>query len=82
MKYNIRSIFLKKAYTKCGRETGPRSLAEKSQLSISLDQQSAIIQFVSIVYPVLLTSRFYLIQSFFKKHEKGLELVSLSHFMH
>ena len=36
--YNMRNIFLEKSYTKCGRETSPRSFSEKLELSISLDQ--------------------------------------------
>ena len=36
--YKMRSIFLEKSYTKCGRETSPRSFTEKLKLSISLNQ--------------------------------------------
>ena len=36
---NIRNISLEKSYTKCRRETSPKSFAEKLELSISLDQQ-------------------------------------------
>ena len=35
---NMKNIFLKKTYTRCGRETIPRSFSKKSTLSISLDQ--------------------------------------------
>ena len=38
--YNMRNIFLKKSYTKCGRETIPRPFSKKSKLNISLDQYS------------------------------------------
>ena len=43
IKYNMRNIFLEKSYTKCGRETIPRSLSEKSKLRISLDQYSKLL---------------------------------------
>ena len=36
--YNMRKIFLKKSYTKCGGKTIPRPFSEKLQLSISLDE--------------------------------------------
>ena len=39
IEYNMRKIFVKKSYTKCARETIPRPLSKKSQLSIYLDQQ-------------------------------------------
>ena len=35
---NLRNIFLKTSYTKCGRETSRRSLSEKLKLGVSLDQ--------------------------------------------
>ena len=38
IEYNMRNIFLKKSYTKCGRETSPRPFSEKLKLSIPLDQ--------------------------------------------
>ena len=38
IEYNMRNIFLKKSYTKCGGETSPRPFSEKLKLSISLDQ--------------------------------------------
>ena len=34
---NMRSIFLKKSYTKCGGETSSRPFPKKSKLSLSLD---------------------------------------------
>ena len=37
IKYNMRNIFLKKSYTKCGGETSTRPNSEKSKLRISLD---------------------------------------------
>ena len=41
--YNMRNIFLEKLYTKCGRETIPRSFSKLSKLSISLDQYSNVL---------------------------------------
>ena len=38
IEYNMRNIFVEKAYTKCGGETIHRPFSEKSQLNISLDQ--------------------------------------------
>ena len=35
---NMRNIFLKKSYTKCGGETIPRPFSKWSKLSMSLDQ--------------------------------------------
>ena len=49
---NMRNIFLEKSYTKCGGETSPRSFSEKLKLSISLDQQSKVLQFAFIVWQV------------------------------
>ena len=40
---NLRNIFLKKSYTKCGGETIPRPLSKKPKLSISLDQHSKVL---------------------------------------
>ena len=41
--YNVRNIFLELSYTKCGRETIPRSFFKKSKLSISLGQYSKVL---------------------------------------
>ena len=38
IEYNMRNIFAKKSYTKCGGKTIARPLSKKSKLSISLDQ--------------------------------------------
>ena len=43
IEYNMRNIFVKKSYTKCGREIIPRSFSKKSKLSISLDQWSKVL---------------------------------------
>ena len=38
IEYNMRNVFLKKSYTKCGGETIPRLFSKNPKLSISLDQ--------------------------------------------
>ena len=40
IEYDMRNTFLEKSYTKCGRETVPRSFSKRPILSISLDHQS------------------------------------------
>ena len=40
LEYNMRNIFLKKSYRKCGRDTIPKPFSKKSKLGISLDQYS------------------------------------------
>ena len=37
IEYNMRNVFLKKSYTRCGGETIHIPLSKKSKLSISLD---------------------------------------------
>ena len=36
--YNMRKIFLKKSYTKCGGETIPKPFSKKTKLGIFLGQ--------------------------------------------
>ena len=43
IEYNMRNIFVKKSFTKCGGETGPRPFSGKLKLSISLDQSSKVL---------------------------------------
>ena len=38
IEYNMRTIFLEKSFSKCGRETITRPFSKKLKLSISLDQ--------------------------------------------
>ena len=38
IEYNMRNIFLKKSWAKCGGETIPLPFSKNSELSISLDQ--------------------------------------------
>ena len=42
--YNIKSTFLEKSYTECDRESNTRPFYKKSKLTISLDQQSEMLQ--------------------------------------
>ena len=48
----MRNLFLEKSYTKCGAETSPRPFSGKLILSISLDQQSKVLNSFYIVYQV------------------------------
>ena len=43
LEYNMGNIFLRKSYTKCGRETISRPFSKESNLSISHDQGSKIL---------------------------------------
>ena len=38
IEYDMRTIFLEKSFSKCGRETIPRPFSKKSKFIISLDQ--------------------------------------------
>ena len=42
IEHNMRNIFLKMSYTKCGGGFSPRPISKKSKVSISLDQQPEI----------------------------------------
>ena len=44
IEYNMRNIFLEKSHTTCGGDTIPRPFSKKLKLSISLDQQSKVLQ--------------------------------------
>ena len=90
--YNMRNISLEKSYTKCDVESIPRPFSKKSKLSISLDQLPKVLYSLFYCMPSLELSKyietklqttcFYLIQRFFQKTERGLDLVSLLHFLH
>ena len=70
----MRNILLEKLYTKCRGKLSLRPFSEKVRLSISL---------VFILCQTMLkTTCLYLILSFFRKIKRGLELVSLPHFLH
>ena len=43
IEHNMRNIFLEKSYTKFGGETSPKAFFKKSQLNISLDQESKVL---------------------------------------
>ena len=43
IEYNMRNVFNKKSYSKCGGETILRTFSKKTELSISLDQQSKVL---------------------------------------
>ena len=50
IEYNIRSIFLEKSSTICRGETIARSFSKKSNLSISLNQQSKVLYSLFLLY--------------------------------
>ena len=93
LEYNLRNVFLEKSYTKCGGKTIPRPFSKKSILSIFLDQYSKSLYFLFLLFaklktiesdwnktanPLLLPH----IKLKKKKKNRGLELVSLPHFLH
>ena len=90
--YNLRDIFLEKSYTKCGGETSPRPFSGKLKLSISLDQWSKVLCSLLLLYSRLRAIEIYcneaaghLLLPHIKhilKIRKGLELISLPHFLH
>ena len=43
MKYNMRNVFVGKSYGNCGGEASPRPFYKKSQMSISVNQQSEML---------------------------------------
>ena len=57
IEYNMRNIFLKKLYTKCGGETIPRPFSKKSKLSLSLDH--TILYSLLLLYTKLRTIEIY-----------------------
>ena len=46
----MRNIFLKKSYEKYGGETSPRPVSTKQKMSISLYQQSEILDSLLLLY--------------------------------
>ena len=50
IEYNMRNIFVEKAYTNCAGETTPRPLSKKSKLSISLDQYCKVLNSLFLLY--------------------------------
>ena len=95
IEYNIKNIFLKKSYTKCSGETSPRPFFEKFKLSISLDQQCKVL--FSFFFFFFLYAKLRVIDIYWNyaadcllvpniklisKIKRGLELVSLSHFLY
>ena len=59
IEYKMRNIFLEKLFTKCGEETSPRPLCEKSKLSIYLDQLSKNLYGLLSLYAKLRTIAIY-----------------------
>ena len=76
----MRNIFLEKSYTKCDGETSPRPFYKKSKFSISLCfyYVLGLPNYIKTkVLPLALT-----LYKAFVKNKKGVELVSLPHFLH
>ena len=53
IEYNMINIPLEISCTKCGGKTSPRPFSEKLKLCISLDQQSAVLYGLFLLYPKL-----------------------------
>ena len=53
IEYNMRNIFLKKSYIKCGEKLFPESVLKKSRLSISLNQYSKVLYSLFLLYAKL-----------------------------
>ena len=94
--YNMRNIFLKKSYQKCAGDTIPRSFSKKSKLVKAYLWINSLTFYTVCFYcmpswelsiytlkqsyrPLAFTSNKALLK---KKQKRGLELVSLSHFLH
>ena len=79
----MRNTFYEKSYTKCGGEIIiPRLFSKKSKLSISLDQQSKVLYSFIFLCPSQGLSKYIPQMKLFQKTKRGLELVSLPHFLH
>ena len=50
IKYSMRNTFLEKIFIKSVGETSPRPFSKKSKLSIFLDQQSEVLQSLSLLF--------------------------------
>ena len=59
IEYNMRNVFLEKSCPKCGGETIPRPFFKKLKLNISLDQQSNVLQSLSVFHAKLMAIQMY-----------------------
>ena len=59
VEYNMRKVFLEKSYIKCGGETILRLFFKKSELIISLDQQSNVLYSLFLLHTRLMTIEIY-----------------------
>ena len=89
IKYNTSNIFLDKSYTKCDRETISRQNQNWVYLWINSLKFCEICFYYMLIWGIskcsetnLQTTCFYLIQRFFLKKKRHLELASLHHFLH
>ena len=56
---NMRDIFPKKSYAKCGGETSPRLFSEKLKLNMPLDQKSKVLYSSLLFYGKLRAIEIY-----------------------
>ena len=80
MKYNMRNIFLEKSYTKCGEAASLRPFYKKSKFNMYLDQQSEMVY--NFVFWYVRVEVLTTLSETYLKHKRGLDLVSLQHFLH
>ena len=89
VEYNMRNIFLEKSCIKYGGRTSPRPFHKKSELSISLDQHSDVLNSLFLLYVqvegylnILKLRCITLDIKLFQKTKRGLELVLEPYFLH
>ena len=92
IEYKMRNILLEKSCTKCGGETITRPFSENQNWAYlwisSLNFYTVYFYCISswglskYIETKWQTTCFYLILTFFKKTKRGVELVSLLHFLH
>ena len=84
---NMRNIFLEKLCAKYGGETSPRSFSEKLKLSISSTQWPKVLYCLFLLHLKWRAIEIYWNEAadlhirLFKKIKRGLELISLPHFL-
>ena len=77
----MNNIFIKKSYTKCGRETISRPFSKKSKLNISLDRHVNL-RAIEVKGNQAADHLLLPYVKLFYKIKRSLVLVSLSHFLH
>ena len=59
IEYDMKNIFLRKLWPKCGGQTIPRSFSKKSNLNISLDQYPKVLYSLYLLYAKLRAIKIY-----------------------